>query len=401
MSQVSFHYVAIDRSGANRRGTMYASDQHEAYRRIVAAGMQPIRIAMRRQWWIGFGRKRVKARDLAHFTYQFSVLMQARLSVVDGLRAIAEQETNHDLRRIIENIAASIEGGETITGALEPHRTIFGEVYLEMIHAAEVSGNLIEVLDRLSTMLEREDEMRRAIRGALIYPICVVGAMVLAMGFLMFHIVPRFASMYEGRGVELPVITRVVFNASGWLHDWWFLPLGALVALIVLVPQLWSRPAVRLRLDRVFHRVPLLRGILVGLAVSRFTHVFGLSMRSGIGLIDALNLAGKASGRPLLEDDARKMRDQVNDGGRLTDVLSTCGYLPSFTRRMLAAGEEAAEISRMCEVVARHYDREVMDMSKNIATAIEPILILALASVVLLIALTVFLPMWNMAALIG
>ena len=131
-----------------------------------------------------------------------------------------------------------------------------------------------------------------------------------------------------------------------------------------------------------------LRDILSGLAVSRFAHVFGLSFRSGLSLIDALDMSGRASGRPLLQSDAEKMKEQVNQGGRLSDCLNTCEYLPGFSRRMIVAGEEAGELPKMCDIVARHYDREVEHLTKNIATLIEPVMIVGLAAVVLLIAKT-------------
>jgi type II secretory pathway component PulF len=164
---------------------------------------------------------------------------------------------------------------------------------------------------------------------------------------------------------------------------------------------LWRRRAWRARIDRCLHRVPAVRTVLVGLAVSRFSHVFGLCIRSGLSLIESLEMAGAASGRPLLEADAERMRQQVNHGGRLSDVLMTCSYLPAFARRMMAAGEQAAELSKMCGIVARHYDREVSHVAKNAATLIEPVLIAGLAAVVLVIALSIFLPMWNMAVVIG
>ncbi|HRP62251.1 MAG TPA: type II secretion system F family protein, partial [Phycisphaerales bacterium] len=187
----------------------------------------------------------------------------------------------------------------------------------------------------------------------------------------------------------------------GILRMYWYVFIGGAVIGIVLGKRMWNHPAWRGRIDGWLHRVPILGDILRGMAISRFAQVFGISLRSGITLMDALEMSGNASGRPLLRADTAKMREQVNQGGRLSDVLITCNYIPAFTRRMLAAGEEAAEMSRMCEVVSRHYDREVSHLTKNVTTLIEPIMVVGLAAVVLLIALAIFLPMWNMAALIG
>jgi len=154
-------------------------------------------------------------------------------------------------------------------------------------------------------------------------------------------------------------------------------------------------------MDRWLHKVPFLRDILMGLAVSRFSHVLGTSLQSGLGLIEALEMAAGASGRPLLQADVQKMTEQVKQGGKLADVMLACDYLPGFARRMMAAGEETAEMSRMCEIVARHYDREVEHLTKNLPTVLEPILIVGLAGIFLVIALAIFLPMWDVGNLMG
>ena len=165
--------------------------------------------------------------------------------------------------------------------------------------------------------------------------------------------------------------------------------------------NLTRRREVRHRIDVVLHKVPFVRDLLRGLAVSRFAHVFGITLQSGIGLIEALDMAGSASGRPLLVEDTQKMREQVKQGGRLADVMLACAYLPGFARRMIAAGEEAAEMPRMCEIVARHYDREIAHLTKNLPTVLEPVLIVGLAGIFLIIALAIFLPMWEVGVLMS
>jgi type II secretory pathway component PulF len=233
------------------------------------------------------------------------------------------------------------------------------------------------------------------------YPICVVSALALAVVFLMTFVVPKFAQMFESRGIDLPVPTQILIVISTFFRTYWYAILGGVIAAIWLVRKGWRTPSTRRKMDTWLHRVPLLRDVLRGVAISRFANVLGVSLRSGLSLLEAIEMAGRAAGRPLMLADAEKMRDQVNHGGRLADVLLTCNYLPAFTRRMFAAGEEAAELPRMCAVVARHYDREVTHLTKNVTTVIEPIMIVGLAGVVLLVALAIFLPMWNMTALIG
>lgn len=397
MSRATFQYKAIDRHGASIKGMLSAADQRDAYRKIVADGLKPVRIR------VSAGPRRdarVTLKDLARFTYQFAVLLEAGIPVVDGLHSIAEQETNERLRGVVSQIARDIEGGRTITAALHPHRAMFGDVYVATVHAAETSGNLVEVMNSLAAMLEHEQEMRRGARGALIYPACVVVALVAATAFLMIVIVPRFAAMFEGRGVELPLPTQGLVWLSALVRlTWPLLLVGAGVGGFTL-RWMWGNPGSRRRLDRWLHRLPYVRDILAGLAISRFAQVFGISLRSGLSLIDGLDLAGKASGRPVLQRQVERLRDRVRSGCRLTDALGDCDYLPPFTKRMLSAGEEAAGLSKMCQVISRQYDREVADLTKNIATVIEPILIVGLAFIVLIVALAVFLPLWNMGALV-
>lgn len=399
MSQLSFRYQAIDRRGTRRRGVLRAENQNEAFRQMRAAGLQPVRLrAVRAR---ESRRKKVTIKDLAQFTYQFAVLMEARIPIVEGLRSIAEQEQNPALRVLIADVADRIAGGSNVTSALSAHREILGEVYVESVRAAERSGTMIEVLTNLAEMLDRQHDMQKGVKAALMYPACVIGALGLAVVFLMLFVVPRFATMFASRGLELPMPTQVLIGISGFITSYWYVLLSGLVVAVLLARRAWRRPSSRRQLDTLLHRIPFIRDMLRGLAISRFAQVLGISLRSGLSLLDALEMAGRASARPLLLEDAEKMREQVNHGGRLADVLLTCSYVPPFTRRMLSAGEEAAELPRMCTVVSRHYDREVTHLTKNVTTVIEPIMIVGLAGIVLLVALAIFLPMWNMAALVG
>ncbi len=401
MSQLTYKYKAVDAQGKRKTGTLTATNQSEAYRQVTSAGLRPLKIVARRA---GGGRMRsgkVGIKELAHLTYQFSVLMDARIPIADGLRSIAEQENNRRLQTVIEDVARQIEAGYSVTEALSQHHDLFGDVYIETVRAAETSGNMVKVLGRLAEMLEQRYESNKNINGALIYPVCVLIAMILGAGFLMIVVIPKFTGMYEKRGIDLPGPTQLLMDVSAFLRAYWPLLLGGMAGSVWLGRNAWKRPRTKHMMDRWLHKLPFLRDVLKGLAVSRFAHVLGTSLQSGLGLIEALEMAGNSSGRPMLQSDIEKMREQVKDGGRLADVMLACAYLPGFARRMIAAGEETAEMPRMCEIVARHYDREVDHLTKNLPTVIEPILIVGLAGVFLIIALAIFLPMWDVGTLMG
>lgn len=400
MSQLTFRYTAIDQRGAKTKGTLHAASPSEAYRQISASGMKPLKLKARGRR-SGWNSRKVGVRDLAHLTYQFAVLMEARIPIAEGLRSIAEQEHNERLRDVIEDVAGQIEAGYSVTDAMSQHADLFGEVYIETVRAAESSGNMVKVLSRLAEMLERRYESDKAIRGAMIYPTCVLAAMTLALVFLLIFIVPKFTGLYARQKLDLPLPTQLLIGSSSFMRTYWHILGAGLFGAWIGLRNLTRRREVRHRIDVVLHKVPFVRDLLRGLAVSRFAHVFGITLQSGIGLIEALDMAGSASGRPLLVEDTQKMREQVKQGGRLADVMLACAYLPGFARRMIAAGEEAAEMPRMCEIVARHYDREIAHLTKNLPTVLEPVLIVGLAGIFLIIALAIFLPMWEVGVLMS
>jgi type II secretory pathway component PulF len=396
----AFSYTAVDRRGSRCRGVAKAATENDAYRQITAAGLTPVKIAPVRGVKLGRTR-RVRAREVAHFTYQLSVLIGARVPIGDGLRSIAEQEAPGKFRDVILSIAARIEAGGRIADAMGEHRKVFGDLYIETIRAAEQTGNLIKVLEYLSELLERGIEMRQQVRSALMYPVCVVTVLCLATFFLVGWIVPRFARMYAQKNLELPFFTRALMAVGLSIQNCWYVYLAAVVGAVLWVRRAWSRPRGRWVIERALHRAPALRQILVGMSVARFARVFGLCLSSGLGLMEALTMAGKSSGRPMLMRDVERMVDQVRAGGRISAVLVACAYLPPFAKRMLTSGEESAELTKMCTVIARHYERDTASLTKNIATVIEPVLIVLIAAVVLVVALAIFLPMWNMVKLLS
>ncbi len=400
MSTMSvFEYVALDRKGVKCRGVARAATEVDCYRQVTAAGLTPVTIKQAR---VKLGKRRhVRPKEIAHFTYQLSVLISARVPIGEGLRAIGEQEPAGKFRDVITAIATRIEAGGRIADAMAEHTAIFGEMYVQTIRAAEQSGNMIKVLEYLSEILERQIETRQQVRSALMYPICVISVLGLAVFFLVGFVIPRFARMYEQKKLDLPIFTKIMVAFGDSVQNFWWLYIAVAVGIFFGVKTAWKRPKGRLTIEKLLHKIPFLNQILVGMSVARFARIFGLSLSSGLSLIDALQMAGKAAGRPMLMDDVEKMVSQVKSGGRLSSVLLVCNYLPGFAKRMLISGEESAELTRMCNVIARHFERDTSTLTKNLSTVIEPVLIVLIAAVVLVVALAIFLPMWNMVKLLS
>jgi type II secretory pathway component PulF len=401
MTAVSFEYRAMDAHGRRQRGCVVASNDHEAFSKVAAMGLTPLALRAAHGPRAGRRGSRIRPRDLAHFTYQLSVLVGSRIPLSEGLRSIAEQETRAGLRELITDVSRRVESGEQVAQALAAHQDAFGEVYVETIRAAEKSGNLPKVLEHLTDTLERGQEMTRQVRGAMMYPACVLAVLGLAVFFLVGFVVPRFARMFEQRNTPLPGFTRALMQFGLSVQHYWWAYLLAAITTALALRWFWRRPSGAAAIESLLSRIPHLGAILRGLALARFSRILGLSLSSGLGLLDALELSGAASGQTTLRRDAERMSQSVRRGGRLTDSLPECRSMTSFARRMLTAGEQSGELPRMCAIIARHYERETSQLVKNLSTVIEPVLIVLIAGVVLVVALAIFLPMWDMVKLIG
>lgn len=399
IASTAFEYVAMDKAGRRQRGVARAANEVDAYRQITASGLTPIKVVAAREK--AGGARRVRQKDIANFTYQLGVMIGARVPVSQGIRNIAEQEPPGQLKEALMLVAARIEAGGRIADALQEHPGIFNTLYVETIRAAEHSGNLVNVLEYLSEMLERDVELRSTVRSALMYPVCTLVVLVIAVFFLVGFVVPRFTRMYASKKMALPYITQVLIWLGDSVQNYWYLWVVGAAGAVFGVRSLWRSRTGREGLERLLHKVPILSSLLVGVAVARFARVFGLCLSSGLSLIDSLSMAGAASGRTALQKDVQMIVDQVRNGGRLAAILPGCAYIPGFARRMLTSGEETAELSRMCGVVAKHYERDTSIISKNMATLIEPLLIVVIAGVVLTVAMGIFLPMWDMLKLMG
>ena len=399
MNTVTFEYRAVDRTGVKRDGTARAASEGEVYRQLNAQGLVPLKIAVARAKRVRGGK--IKPKDLAHFTSQLSVLVQARVPISDGLMSIAEQESEPRLKAVITDIATRIESGEPVAQAMSAHTRIFGEIYVQTVRAAEATGTLTKVLDHLAEMMERSAETQRQVKGAMMYPACVMVVLAIGVTFLLGFVVPKFADMFASRGVDLPTITKVLMHVGHSIQHYWFLYGGAVAGAIYGFKRMNRSERGRDTLDQVWHKVPFITKLLQGLAISRFCHVLGVSLGAGLNLIESLELAGKAAGRGMLMRDSMQMAERVRTGGRLSEVLADCKYITPFARRMISAGETSGELPKMCAAAARHYDRETQHLAKNIGTVIEPIMVVIIAAVVLVVALAIFLPMWNMVSLIG
>ncbi|MBL8963371.1 MAG: type II secretion system F family protein [Phycisphaeraceae bacterium] len=344
-----------------------------------------------------FSFQRVTGADVAGLTRELSVLVEAKIPLARGLMSIAEQETKPGLRRIIADVAMQIEAGATMTEALSRHKDVFGEVYIETMRAAEKSGNLSGVTTELADLLDRQMDLRRQLRQAMTYPVVVLCTVAVAFGVFVGFVIPRFAGQFKTGGVELPLATRVVQAFGESVRGEWWMYLIGLASVVMSVVTAWRTEQGRIAIERFVMRTPVVGSLAVAAVTARFLRIMSLTVSSGLGLVESVVISGRAAGGKAFASDCRQVSDRLTRGESLGDALSSAPHLPVFAKRMLGAGTDSADLSRASLLVARHFDRRASDLTKSVSSLIEPVMTVLMAGLVLLVALSVFLPMWQLA----
>lgn len=394
MSVQAFEYVGVDSSGTPCRGRLRAADAASVGRELSTRGVTVLEVAaVMPRGLFGAG---VKREQVGALTRELSVLLSARIPIAQGLAGIAEHEPNHRLAAVARDLASRIEAGSPITEALAQHRGVFSEAYIQSVSAAEKSGTLEVVLGHLADMIDRQVESAKAIRRAMAYPLIVTTFIALALTVVVTFVIPRFSVVFESNGVELPLLTRVLRSLGEFVSAYWWAIGGAIAAGAAMLAAAWRDERGRLVLERQIVRVPIIGRVLTAVTASRFTRVLSIALGAGVDLIQAIEIASRATARPLFVHECVAIAEGLRGGESLGPLLRRTRFLPPFARRMLAAGKDARELSRSSDVVARHYEREADHVSRSVGTLVEPLLTAGLALVVLVVALSVFLPMWQM-----
>lgn len=390
-----FEYSGKTPSGAVVSGTLEARDKEELQKflrkqRVIATSIKQ----KRKQIEIYLGAK-VKSVELSRFTRQFATMIEAGLPLVQCLEILASQTQNKYFGRAINEIRDSVAGGSTLAAALGKHKEIFDELYVNMVEAGEIGGALETILKRLADYREKTDRLKRKVKGAMVYPaiisIVAVGVTVIMLTF----IVPIFAGMFEGLGAELPKPTQIVMDISDMLkHNFLFI-IGFIVAFIVTYKLLGKNPKTRFYLDKVKLAVPMIGMLIKKTAISRFTRTLGTLLKSGVNLIDALGITGKASGNLVLQRSIQHAMISISEGETITTPLEESKVFPPMVLQMIGVGEKTGNLDAMLEKIAQFYDEEVDAAVETLTAMIEPVIIVVMGVVIGGLLIAMYLPMFD------
>lgn len=401
----NFRYSVRDRSGKAIAGTIDAPTLQNAGERLYQLGYFPILIEEEGKAvslglssiWQRF--QKVKLEDLIFFSQQLSTLYKAGLPLLTGLKSLMEQAENRKLKPVLEGIYRQIEGGNTLFGAMSKYPDVYPPVYLNLIRAGETSGMLGESLDRFVILADRELRARQRVKEATRYPKMVIGALVIAFAVLVTFVIPRFAEVFSRFNTPLPLPTRVMIGINNVLHTYWYLFLCPLIGIPLLFRHYIRTEKGKYSWDELKTRIPMLGPIFLKIALTRFTYIFVMLNRSGVPILQTLEITSTAIENVPLSESIKEISLKVKEGKSLTESMRESGKFTPLIIQMVSVGETSGTLDKMLMQVTEYYDREVENGITRLSTYVEPTLTLLLGIVVLLLALAIFLPWWNMASL--
>ncbi len=401
-----FAFRARDSEGQSVEGHREAADAVAVARELNAAGMVPVHLVEEAErtepdaasGGLGWFQRRVSLDELILLSHQMASLTRAGISVVRALRGLADSSKNPRLRAVLADVSAVLESGTDVASALRRHPAVFSELYASVIHVGENTGRLDESFRQIAGYLETERETRRRIKTATRYPSFVLAAIGIAIVILNVFVIPAFANVFEKFHAELPWQTRVIIGISDFmLANWPFLLLGALG--VVVGVRYWVRtPGGRLTWDRWKLRLPLIGGIFERTNLARFCQTFAMVSRAGVPITQGLLVISRAIGNEYMAEHINGMRQGIERGSSITTTARDSGMFSAVVLQMMAVGEETGAIDELMEQSAGFYEEEVDFQLKALTDAIEPILVVAIGVMVLILALGVFLPLWDLSS---
>ena len=399
----NYNYKARDRTGALTEGAMEAEDSRSVAQQLQKQGYTPVAItaskaspiAPQMTAWRNF-IQRVSIQDLIVFTRQLASILEAGVSLTEGLDAVAEQLKSSNFKMVIIRVRKDVEGGTTFSDALEKHKNVFTPFMVTMIRVGEKAGILDEVLDRVSNLLEKDKETADNIKTATRYPMIVVGALVIAFVILTIFVIPRFANFFGAFKTELPLPTRMLMGFNDLILKYWYVVLGLVFIAAFASKKILDTEKGRYSWDKFVLSTPIFGQLFSRIYLSRFCRMLAAMIRSGIPILEALVITSATVQNKVISRAIMNIRDDVERGENLIQPMKKSNIFPSIAISMVAIGEKSGNLESMLNKVADYFDQEADYTIKNLTPLLEPILIFGLGLVLLFFALGIFLPMWDL-----
>jgi type IV pilus assembly protein PilC len=399
----NYRYTSKDKNGYTVIGTLEANSEAEAAeilhkKELVILSLVP---AKEKSAKADLKQKKVKSDDLVVFTRQLATMIDAGIPLVHALGILSEQTDNPYLKEVVIVVRQNIEAGMSFCDALAKHPSVFSELFINMSKAGETSGMLDEVLDRLAAYLEKTSALARKIRSSLVYPAVVVSMAVIITAVLLLKVVPTFKGIFDSLGSKLPLPTQVLIGISDLFRRYFIFTLGFFIAASFLFKKYINTVKGRYNFDRSKLRMPVLGVLFRKLAVARFSRTFSTLVKSGVSILNALDIVSKTSGNKIVEEAVLSCSKGVRDGEPISRPLSKSGVFPPMVCRMINIGEQTGQLEKMLSKIADFYDDQVDAAASALTSMIEPLVIAFLGVVIGGIVISLFLPIFSITQLIS
>ncbi|MEC8427473.1 MAG: type II secretion system F family protein [Pseudomonadota bacterium] len=398
-----FQYQGRDNEGKGVSGILEGSSPDAVASQLMGRGITPVAIAPAAEGSALnidlkslLGPEKVRPEDLIMLTRQFYTITKAGIPLIRGVRGLAQSMRHQRLKDILGDIGDQLETGKQLSSAMNRHKDVFDQLYVNMIRVGEDSGQLEAVFNQLSEYLERDLETRKRIKAAMRYPSFVLGALVIAMVVVNIFVIPAFANMFDQFGADLPIATRILIGTSNFFVAYWPYLLVLSVTAAVAFRQYIQSSVGSLWWGKNKLRIPLVGDLMSRALMARYARSFSLMLKSGVPLPQSLDLCARAMGNSYLTRKIADIKAGVERGDYLLRTHNQTGLFTPLVLQMISVGEESGQVDSLLEEVAGFYEREVDYDLKTLSDRIEPIMIVMMAGFVLILALGIFLPMWSM-----
>jgi type IV pilus assembly protein PilC len=393
-----YTWKGTNRYGDEVQGERMAASEDELLRtlqkeQITVSGVA----AKRREISLPFlKRERVKLKELAVYSRQLSVLIDAALPLIQSLNILTEQTRNKYFKRVITQIREDVEAGSSLNQAKRKHPKVFDDLYCNLIASGEQSGSLDIMLRRLSEFIEKIVKLRAKVRQASIYPAAIVSFAILVAIFLLWKVIPIFASIFQELGANLPALTAIVVKLSDFVQNYIVFIFLGIIAFIFLFRYFRHTPRGRVVVDRMLLRVPLIGRLLEKVSVSRITRTLSTLLSGGVSMLESLRITSTTAGNVILEGWIMEARRLVAEGRSLTDGLREAGSFPFMMTQMVSVGEATGTLDEMLSKLAEFYDEEVDNSVAALLSILEPVMLIFVGGIVGSLVVAMYLPIFSL-----
>ena len=396
-----FNYIASNETTGIVKGELRAQGHDAAINQLERMGLKPISVSKKStsilDTQISFLEK-VPPEDIYNFTRQLSVMLKAGVPLVDALDSVYSDKTNPLLKRTIERVIDDVSSGMSLSKSMGKHPKVFNSMFVNIIKAGESAGVLDKVLFQLADFIAHDLKLRMGITQAIRYPSIVVGITILVGVFAVTYILPRFSTLFANTRIELPTPTRILLGINQFFTDYWQVVIAIIALLVLGTWRILNTKAGRYQWHKILLDLPVFGPIAQKMAISRFCHVLDTLDRTGVPILDSLEIAGKTAGNAFIEERLEKVHSDVEMGKKVAVSINThtIDIFPNHVLKMIQVGEEAGAMDDMLKEIGDMTDAEVQDKVLKLTATLEPIITVVMGVFILTLALSIFLPIWDM-----